>query len=237
MSAAVQFPTTEWTLMALASLNGDTVARSYLAKLCADYHGPAMAFLRSRGYSEHDAQDFTQAFFAELLKSQAWKRAHRSQGRFRSFLLSILLRVVGRDRERAGAEKRGGGAWVVSLDELDTESELAASAPHADTATFDREWALRLMELTLAGVADSFSDKKVWAVMEQFLPGAGEAQSYEDAARQLGISVGALKTHVHRVRQQFREVLRAAVAHTVSAAHEVDDELSYLYRVLSSPNA
>ena len=232
----MQFPTTQWTLLAKASLNGDTSARSSLEGLCVAYYGPAISFLRSRGYSEHDAQDFTQTFFAELLKSKAWKRADRLQGRFRTFLLSILLRVVGRERERDGAEKRGGGQWVASIDDLDTEGEIAASDSAADSSTFDREWALRLMEMTMTAVADSFSDKAMWAVLERFLPGAGESPSYDEAAAKLGVSVGAMKTHVHRVRQQFREELRSAVARTVGAAHEVDEELAYLHRVLSSPN-
>ena len=89
----------------------------------------------------------------------------------------------------------------------------------------------------MAKVADSFSEKPIWGVLEKFLPGAGESPSYEQAAGALGITVGSLKTHVHRVRQQFREELRIAVARTVSAAHEVDEELSYLHRVLSSPGA
>ena len=225
----MHFPTTNWRQLAEATINGDPSGRAALAALCTDYRAPVRAFLLSRGYAPDVADDFTQEFFAELLRTQAWKRADCARGRFRTFLLSILMRVVGRERERDNAEKRGGGQWTANIDDIDIGVESVA-----DSSTFDREWAMRLMELTMATVADSFLDKSLWAVLERFLPGAGESPSYEKAAAQLGVSVGAMKTSVHRVRQQFRKALRSAVARTVGAAHEVDEELSYLHRVLSS---
>ena len=42
----------------------------------------------------------------------------------------------------------------------------------------------------------------------------------------LGTSEGAVKVAVHRLRQRYREVLRAEIADTVASPGEVEDELA-----------
>ena len=73
--------------------------------------------------------------------------------------------------------------------------------------------------------------------VSRFLPGAGEPPAYEEAAAQMGLSLAAFKTAVHRVRGRFRQEIRKAVGRTVGAAHEIDGELAHLHRVLSAPGA
>jgi RNA polymerase sigma-70 factor (ECF subfamily) len=41
-----------------------------------------------------------------------------------------------------------------------------------------------------------------------------------------------LKAAVHRLRQRYRELLRAEIAETVSTRTEIDDEMRYLVEVL-----
>ena len=238
LKTAVQFPTTHWSLLADASLSGDTEARAGLARLCESYRPPVVAFLAQRGHPAN-AEDLAQEFFLKLLESRAWKRADRTQGRFRTFLLGTLMHVVGRVRARGEAECRGGGAFTGSLDELAENGFEPSAESEAGDVVFDRAWALQLMDTAFAGVARPFLEsgrEREWDVISRFLPGAGEPPGYEEAAALLGISLPALKTAVHRVRQNFRAELRAAVARTVGAAHEIDAELAYLHRVLSAPD-
>jgi DNA-directed RNA polymerase specialized sigma24 family protein len=117
-----------------------------------------------------------------------------------------------------------------TLDEL---SDGAALATEDDPAVFDREWALRLMETSLAAVQREI-DPLRWPVLCAFLPGEGEPPSYEDAALQLRVTPQALKTTVHRMRRRMREEVRAAVARTLGSVRDVDGELDYLHRVLRS---
>ena len=56
---------------------------------------------------------------------------------------------------------------------------------------------------------------------------------HADVAAELGLSEGALKVAVHRMRQRYRELLRAEVADTVASPEEVDDELRHLIAVVS----
>ena len=230
----MSFPTTQWTLVAQASLNGDTQARQALDLLCRHYHQPVKVFLRSRGYAEQEVEDFAQEFFNELLVSRAWQKADRGKGRFRSFILAILMHVVNRQKARAQAFKRGGGQLALSLDEIiETAGEPASPTP--ETVVFDREWAMELMRATLASVADHYLKRSPdghWETLRKFLPGAGKPPSYEEAAATMGVELDALKSSIFRLRGQFRDELRRKVAATVGSPHEVDTELAYLHAVL-----
>jgi RNA polymerase sigma-70 factor (ECF subfamily) len=98
---------------------------------------------------------------------------------------------------------------------------------------FDREWALVILENALKGVAQEWEGSESrFGVLRRFLPGALETPSYEAAAAQLQLSVPALKSELHRLRQRFKALVRQEIANTVSAPHEIEQEMSYLQRVL-----
>ena len=224
-------------MLADASLSGDPDARAALARLCQTYRPPVIAFLVQRGYGANVVEDLAQEFFFQLLASRAWKRADRQQGRFRSFLLGTLMHVVGRLKARNDAEFRGGGAVLASLDEMAAGGFEFPAATGEGGRAFDREWAMQLLDTAFAKIAASFLKNEhdgEWQVISRFLPGAGVPPTYEDGAAEAGLTVNALKSAVRRVRLRFREELRGSVARTVSAAHEIDDELAYLHRVLAA---
>ena len=231
----MSFPTTRWTLLASATLDGDPAGREALAGLCGAYRRPVLAYVVGRGMRIEDAEDLTQDFFVKLMQSRAWKRMDPVRGRFRSFLLGILHHVMEHAFRRAIAAKRGGGATVLSLEEF-ADGGFEVPAPlDEDVCRFDREWALAMVMAAVATIRQEFSDRRreeEFGVLQRFLPGAGEAWSYERAAGVLGISEQALKSAIYRLRGRFREVLRAAVSVTVSAPHEIDEELRYLGNLL-----
>jgi RNA polymerase sigma-70 factor (ECF subfamily) len=230
------FPTTQWSRLAEATLNGDLAGREALARLCEDYRPPVIAFLRTRGWNGHDAEDLAQEFFLKLLESKAWRRADRSRGRFRTFLLGALVHVIQHRREREAAAKRGSGSAPVSLDALAEEGcEPVAAA--GDEFRFDRAWAQQVVAHAVAAIEAEFADRGAageFAVLRRYLPGAAAAPSYEESAMALGISLPNFKTAVHRLRQAFREKLRSSVARTVSTVGEIEEELRHLRRVLAS---
>lgn len=220
-------------------MSGDTSSTRALDSLLSNYRAPVVSFLRQRGKSLQDAEDLAQQLFLDMLRSKAWRYADRSKGRFRSFMLGILAHVVSREQRHNGAQKRGDGVVALSLDELAVNGLEHAEPTCEDIQVFDRQWALRLVASALASVEEKFVSQgrqREWSVLVRFLPGAGASPTYEAAAKELTMHMPALKTAVHRVRNDFREALRRAVACTVSAAHEVEDELAYLHRVLSSPS-
>lgn len=229
------FPTTRWTLLAEATLHGDAAGREALARMCEGYRRPVMAHLRARGLDEHDAEDAAQDFLLKLVEARTWRRADQAKGRFRTFLLSVLNHHMMQRVRNEHRLKRGGGQTLESLDELQ-EAGIELHEPDAqDAAVFDREWALTLVADAVMLVEAEFvqrNKKAEFQVLKVFLPGTSVSSSYEQAATELETSLPALKAAVHRLRRRFREVLRSAVARTVSAPHEVDDELRHLGALL-----
>jgi len=220
----------------MATLNGDTSSRAALAQMCADYREPLVIFLISRGYDNPTSEDLVQEFFLKLLESRAWKRADRERGRFRTFLLGALMHVTTHAREKADAAKRGGGIEHDSLDVLAEEGFEQGKIPQEIERRFDSDWAFGLIKNTLHALADEFAADgcaEEFAALRCFLPGVEAPPSYEELSAKLRQPVAALKTKVHRMRGRFRELLRTAVARTVSAPHEVDEELAYLRTLLS----
>ncbi len=47
------------------------------------------------------------------------------------------------------------------------------------------------------------------------------------------MSETAVKVTVHRLRQRYRELLREEIAHTVTRPEEIDEEMRYLFEVVS----
>lgn len=231
----MSFPTTRWTSIAEATLHGDMAGRAALAKICEKYRQPVRRFLEARGLNNSEAEDLTQDFFLKLVESRAWKKADQAKGRFRTFLLSILNNVLMHEWRRQRTQKRGGHVLSDSLDALIDDGLDFAQGDGESAEVFDREWALTLVADAILMVEAAFvqrGQQKEFALLRRFLPGPQQMPSYEDAAVELGLSLTALKAAVHRLRQRFREVLRAAVARTVSAPHEVDEELRYLGTLL-----
>jgi hypothetical protein len=59
-------------------------------------------------------------------------------------------------------------------------------------------------------------ESKRWFETLQGFVVCGEATSYQQAANVLGLSLGTLKTTVHRLRSRYRSLLREQVARTVT---------------------
>ena len=226
-------------MLAAATMNGDTQGRSALEQMCREYHRPVFVVLRARGFAEQEAEDRTQEFFLKLFESQAWKRAERGKGRFRSFLLGTLTHMLQHVWTAERRQKRGGGQRVESLEAVQADGGEAVAAEEAGTEIlFDREWALRLVHAAFVKVEGDFSEAgrgEEFAVLRRFLPGVEAPLRYDEAARLLGKTEGVVKSLVHRLRVHYRSALRGLVARTVSAAHEVDEEMAYLHTVLVAP--
>jgi len=227
------FPTTQWTLLARASLSGESSASQALEELCRRYWAPLRHFIRVRGYTDAEAEDLTQEFLLHLLQHSTLQKADRLRGRFRSFLLGALMRFLSDQADRRHAQKRGSGAVHLSVESSEAGDIAAVDDPSA--ILFDREWALAILENALKATGEEFAagaGAAKFAVLRQFLPGSLEVPSYEQAAAQLGMSLPALKSELHRLRQRFKALVRQEIANTVSAPHEIDDEMAHLQKVL-----
>jgi RNA polymerase sigma-70 factor (ECF subfamily) len=205
--------------------------------LCELYWGPVYAFIRRSGVSTEDARDLTQAFFTRVLEKGWFAQAEQARGRFRTFLLTAVRHFLANEFDAAHAQKRGGGCAPLPLEFEDAESryllELADDVTPEDI--YERRWALTVLEAALARVAAAYADsarQPVWLALRPVLTGE-ESESYAAKAAALGMSEGALRVAMHRLRQQFSKCLREIVTETVERSEDVDEELRHLLAVLS----
>lgn len=230
------FATTRWSLVAAAQDPAAPESRQALADLCAAYWYPVYAYVRRRGHDHHRAQDLTQAFFARLLEKNDLADADRTRGRFRSFLLTACQHFLANQHDHAKAKKRGGGRSHVALDFGGADDRYAREPAHDDTPErlFDRRWALDLLDRALAELRTEYEESgrgKLFEALKGTLTGGADA-AYAELARSLDMTEGAVKLAVHRLRQRYRDRLRAAIAETVEKPEDVDEEVRDLFAAL-----
>ena len=232
------FATTHWSVVAQSALTDVPEAANALAQLCKMYWPPIYSFIRRRGYPPADAQDLTQSFFAFFLRTKAYARVDQLSGKFRSFLLASVKNFLSDNWDRGRAVKRGGDFEFVSLDQETAESfyDAASAADSTAESLFDVRWAKTLTSGALNSLRWELHAEGKTEIFEQlksFLIGGSVLPSYGEASTRTGLPAATVKTHVHRLRLRYRELVRSEIARTVSAPHEIDEELRYLYTVLA----
>jgi RNA polymerase sigma factor (sigma-70 family) len=232
------FPATQWTVVLAAGGTPSPESTGALERLCSSYWYPLYAFVRRSGHSPPDAEDLTQEFFARLLEHNWIAHADRHKGRFRSFLLMAMKRFLANEWDKAKTLKRGGQVRFVPL-QLDTAETRYFQEP-ADTRTpeqvFEKQWALTLLEFVLDHLREEYAGDGKAALFDTLKPcliGSRETQPYTALAAQLGMTEGAVKVAVCRLRERYRECLKGEIAHTVASPVEVEEELRHLFRVLA----
>ena len=232
------FLATHWSVVLAAKDQESPQSDRALETLCLTYWHPLYVFLRRQGHRPHDAQDLVQAFFARLLQKDYLKAVEPERGHFRTFLIMALKRFIANERDRAHAEKRGGGQVALPLDGAlaeDRYQEEASVAMAADLA-FDRQWAITLLDQTLRRVREEQEQQgkgTQFELLRQFLMVGVDPVPYGAVARQLGTSEAAAKMAVLRLRRRYRELLLDAIAQTVTGPAEVEEEMRHLFQVLS----
>jgi RNA polymerase sigma-70 factor (ECF subfamily) len=231
------FPATHWSVVMAASQASPQQRAAALETLCRTYWEPLYAYLRSFGHDRDDAQDLTQAFFAHLMARNPFAALSPEKGKFRSFLLKSLQHFLADQRDHNVAAKRGGGQQLLPLETDMAERHHAQESSNAPSpeAAFDRRWAVTLLNRAFTALQQEFlaGDKAVRFVeLSVFLAAEGNTDEYTAVASRLQMTSGAVAVAVHRLRARYGECIRAAVAQTVLAPAEVEDEMRYLLEVL-----
>ena len=229
------FPTTQWSVVLAARGRIGAEACEALEALCNAYWYPLYVYIRGRGHDPETARDLTQAFFADLLERDFLRPVDPAKGRFRAFLLASLKNFLGHQRERTQALKRGAGVPTLSLDGEDAERRFGREPVENLTPEqiFERRWGLTIMERAMERLeAASSSRAGQFDRLRGYLTGAEPAVSYRQVAADLGLSEGAVKTAVHRLRQEYGRLLREEIAATIADPGELDDELRHLLTVI-----
>jgi RNA polymerase sigma-70 factor (ECF subfamily) len=236
---AGRFRTTHWSVVLLSAQTHVPGSRTALADLCRLYWYPLYVFVRRRGYSAEDAQDLTQGFFLSLLERKSLRQVGPEKGKFRSFLLASLKNYLADAFDRANSLKRGGQIEFVTLDFETGEERYREDIADSLTAekVFDARWAMTLLDHAIGRLRQEYASHGKTAIIEVLLPfldptNSKKLPSYEETANQLQVSLGGVKTLIHRLRKRYSELLREEVARTVTDPQAVDDEIHALCEAL-----
>jgi RNA polymerase sigma factor (sigma-70 family) len=230
-----QFATTRWSVVLAAGGRAAPQSDAALATLCEAYWYPVYAYLRRDGRSVEDAQDLTQAFFARLLEKNWVEAATPERGRFRSFLLASVKHFVANERDRARALKRGGALPALPLETGEFRYRHEPQDNTTPETLYHREWAQTVFDRVLTRLQSELATaakSHLFDALHPYITNDDDAGSYRDAATPLGMSEGAVRVTVHRLRRRFRDLLRAEVAESVTAEHGVEDEVQFLRTAL-----
>jgi len=233
------FATTHWSVVLSAQDKGSPHTAQALERLCRTYWYPLYAYARRAGHPPADAEDLTQGFFARLLEKDYLKLAAREKGRFRTFLLVSFKRFSANEWNHQHAQKRGGFAPFVSIEQELAESRFAAEPAHQlqPDVLFDRQWAVSLIDRVMERLREEYlasGRARLFECLHGCLARDESALSYAEIAAHLHLTEAAVKMAVHRLRGRYREILRAEIAHTVSAPEEIEEEIRHLFSTFGS---
>lgn len=233
------FATTHWTVVLTAGRRSTPEAGQALEELCRTYWYPLYAYVRRQGHSKEDAEDLTQSFFARFLEKNYLEGLESERGKFRAFLLAALKHFLANERNLASRQKRGGCLKALSLDweNADTRYHSDAADQFSPDRLFDRAWAVTLLERVIIRLRDECAaeDKaELFDHLKPFLMLGTGAIPYAEAAADTGMTEGALRVVVHRLRRRYRELLRLEIAQTLSHPAQVEAEMQALFSAFAT---
>ena len=232
------FPPTSWTRINRTNEGEEDARRKALEELCFAYRNPIVtAFQRKHGLNREDGEDAAQEFLVWFLETELLSKADQARGRFRTYLLTCLDNFARNWKRKHNALKRGGGSIPLSIHPDPENGHPGLEIPDAGPPDreLDAEWARATLEAVRARLAEEETSKgklAEWEVVREFLS-SDPAYSIEKAATILGISQGAMRVRIHRLREQFRDALARQVSTTVSTEDEFREEMGLLREIFS----
>lgn len=198
-------------------------------EICETWWRPVYAFVRHRGFSPEEAEDLTQEFFARLIEKELYLDVRSDRGSLADFLFGCVRHFLADERDRMRAQKRGGSATRVPLE--DTEFERADLRTPA--RCYETRWALAVLGQARERLRrHSARFERLEPMLTDWRP----RQGYAEAARAMGLSETAVKVGVHRLRHRYGEVLREEMA-KAAGGNDVAGEIRFLIGAVSGASA
>jgi len=161
------------------------------------YFAQVQWFFQRKGASPEDARDLAQEVFLSVFKGLTRLQDARQ---FTTWLFVIARNVFSHHLEKLYTQKR---TWASAAEggvraALDPEDVPDSRVANAADAVLNQEKVSKLSEAL----------SRLPAQMRRCIQLRAEEYSYEDIAALMGISAGAVKSHIHRAREKLREDLR-----------------------------
>lgn len=234
----VSFQPTRWTLIAEANGDDKATARAALEKLCMAYWYPLYAYVRRKGRGPEDVADAVQGFFVRLIERDYFAAASRERGKLRSFLIHQMDCWLADETRHRTALKRGGGISPLPMDDAEARYAAEPATDETPETLYQRRWALTLLAEAMHDLENACSaagQSQSFALLKPALTEpTATALDTAAVAESLGIPRDQVRTRVHRLRTQFREVLLERIAATLhtSRREELEAEMRELMAAL-----
>lgn len=223
------FPTTSWTMIGNAE-QGQAVQ----AELYGRYWDPLYCYARRRGFSQEDANDFTQGFLTEILLGREFlSKADRTRGRFRSLLVKAFQNYI-------GGLLRKKKVPIAAQADL-SECRVPDTVPHDPGRAFDYVYATTTLDRVLADLEFECRRDGLhphWRIFEQrvakpTLDGTA-APSLEEICRRYAVdSQGRASNMIVTVKRRFRRILLRYVAEQDCSEAQAEEALRDFLSIFS----
>lgn len=206
---------------------------------CSAYWYPVYAFIRRRGEPPEDARDLTQGFFAKLIELDWLGKVEKRDTRFSTLLITILKNHLITRHQRDSALKRGGSITQMPLD-LAVAEDWFGKEPqsrHTPEHLFEKRWAQVVMDTALSRLrdeCDATGKATLFSALGRFLSREAGPGDYDAAGNLLGINSRAVAVAVHRLRADYRQMVREEVAAGLSDEGMVEEEMRALALALGA---
>lgn len=217
---------TLWSVVREAHLSDRERAQSAQQRLLDLYSGAIRRYLVGALRNDDLADEIFQEFAYRFLKGD-FKSADPERGKFRSFVKTILFRMVATHFRKSTARKESSGAMVEEIqspaeEQADQDDELFLQSWRDDVLT--RTWnALETYETTGGAPYNTVLRIRVGN------PAANTPQMAELISTALNreISEGNVRVQVHRAREKFASLLIETIADSLPVANResIESEL------------
>ncbi len=231
------FPPTHWTLIRGVQSSSEEDRKRALNELCRTYWYPLFVFARRRGLAVEEAEDAVQDFFVRVVARETFAAADREKGRLRTWLLTHMSGCLADRARRRGRLKRGGNLAIESFDALAAEDRYRHEPAIHDTpaAAFEFACARAIAEEVLAGLRDEYHARRQAERFDALRPLllADAADDREALCAKLGLTDGALRVALHRLRDAFGARLLRRLETMVESRDALEAEAAAIIRALS----
>ena len=234
-----------WTLVLRARFNEFETGSAAMERLCNAYCPAVEEFLTHWNGDREWARSRSQEFMAHLNSGNCLRYLRSDHGHFRNFLFHALrvymtqkwksesaaclgadnkINVILEDFSEQPRARNRVNSSILAIENATQEIELEA------TRSFARKWAIRALERTIHKMeveGEASESPKLYLAVCEFLSGAREIP-YESFKNRFGLSEGATRVALQRLRLRFVEFLRGEIRETVQSDELVSREIQVL---------
>ena len=237
-----RFQTTNWSEIQNAKTLNETRRKELVNELLSKYWKPVYCYLRRKGYGNEHAKDLTQGFMCEVaLGRELIQRADQAKGKFRTFLLTALVRYTTDEYHKETSQKRSPKEQFMPLESSELQDILKAQSELEPDQIFHYAWASEVLSQVLADVRnycysrdkknhwDVFREKVILPIMEN-----NETPALKELCVKYGIKDEArVSNMIAFVKDRFRATMKRHLRQFVQSESQVEEEFIDIFRILT----